>query len=200
MLEFGIGTRTLFADPNRPLFQQIEDAARLIRDVASLGTIDAVRAQHHWLTYPRGVWLEPLHLLARLAPEAGQMRLGTSVLKLPLHHPVELAHQVATIDHICNGRFILGIGVGYDTGELEAVGATRKERAARVEESLALMKALWTGEEVTFEGRFWSVRNARMGFRPAQDPHPPIWNASYSVPATRRAARACDPARGGTSG
>jgi alkanesulfonate monooxygenase SsuD/methylene tetrahydromethanopterin reductase-like flavin-dependent oxidoreductase (luciferase family) len=120
------------------------------------------------------------------------MRLMTSVIKPPIHNPIELAHAVATLDQICNGRFILGIGSGYQVEELEAAGTTRKERAARVEESLELMKALWTGEEVTYEGQFWSVHNVRMGYGCVQKPHVPILNAAYSKAATRRAARVCD--------
>src|SRR6185295_3927200 len=62
----------------------------------------------------------------------------------------------------------------------------------RFEESVGLMKALWGGESVTHEGRFWTVHDVRMGYVPVQQPNPPLWNASYSVPAARRAARICD--------
>lgn len=193
MLEFGLALRDFVSERSdpRPIYDQVEETAELVRLMARLGTYDMVRAQHHWLSYPT-VWIEPLPLLARLAPDAGQMRLMTSVMKPPIHNPVDLAHQIATLDHISNGRFTFGVGVGYPEMEFEAVGATRKERAPRLEESLALMKLLWTGEEVTFEGRFWTVHNVRMGYTPLQRPHPPIWNASYSKAATRRAARVCD--------
>jgi alkanesulfonate monooxygenase SsuD/methylene tetrahydromethanopterin reductase-like flavin-dependent oxidoreductase (luciferase family) len=191
MVKFGIATHNFVSDATRPLYDQVEETAALIREMGKLGTFDTVRAQHHWLSHPT-VWIEPFPLLARLAAEAPNMRLMTSVIKPPIHNPIELAHQVATLDQISNGRFILGIGSGYQVEELEAVGATRKERAARVEESLELMKLLWSGEEVTYEGKFWTVHNVRMGYTCVQQPHVPIWNASYSVAATRRAARACD--------
>ena len=191
MLEVGIALRTLVSDLNQPIFEQVEETAKLLRFVSSLGAFDTVRAQHHWLSYP-SVWIEPIPLLSRLAPDAGRMRLMTSVMKPPIHNPVDLAHQIATLDHICNGRFIFGVGVGYQKEELDAVGATRKERARRIEEALQLMKALWTGEETTFQGKYWSVDKVRMGYTPLQKPHPPIWSASYSVAATDRAARICD--------
>jgi alkanesulfonate monooxygenase SsuD/methylene tetrahydromethanopterin reductase-like flavin-dependent oxidoreductase (luciferase family) len=191
MLEVGIALRTLVSDSNQPIFDQVEETAKLLRFVGNLGTFDTVRAQHHWLSYP-SVWIEPIPLLSRLAPEAGQMRLMTSVMKPPIHNPIDLAHQIATIDHICNGRFIFGVGVGYQREELEAVGATRKERAGRMEEALQLMKALWTGDEISFSGKYWSIKSVRMGYTPLQKPHPPIWSASYSVAATERAARICD--------
>jgi alkanesulfonate monooxygenase SsuD/methylene tetrahydromethanopterin reductase-like flavin-dependent oxidoreductase (luciferase family) len=193
MLEFGFGLREFVGEGSAPtpLHRQIEEAAELLRLMDQLGTYDVVCAQHHWLSYPT-IWLEPIPLLARLAPDAGRMRLMTSIMKPPIHNPVDLAHQVATLDQICNGRFIFGIGVGYPAIEFEAVGATRQQRAPRLEECLSLMKALWTGEAVTFEGRYWSAIDARMGYTPVQRPHPPIWNASHSLAATRRAARLCD--------
>jgi alkanesulfonate monooxygenase SsuD/methylene tetrahydromethanopterin reductase-like flavin-dependent oxidoreductase (luciferase family) len=190
-MHFSLSARDFTQDRTRPLNQQIEECAEITRLAARLGVWKSVRAQHHWASYPT-IWLEPFPLLARLVPEAGDMQLMTSVVKPAVHNPLELAHQVATLDQMCNGRFILGIGVGYPDVEFESVGSSRRQRAPRVEESLALMKALWTGEEVNFEGRFWTVHNARMGYTTVQKPHPPIWNASYSAAATRRAARLCD--------
>ena len=72
------------------------------------------------------MWLQPLLLLARLASEGPELKLITGVLQLPLYNPVNLPEQVITMDHICDGRFILGLGMGYRETELEAAGATRK--------------------------------------------------------------------------
>ena len=191
MIRFSLSTRGLTGDQSRPLAAQVDDAAEIVRFAAGLGTFHILRAPSHWISHPT-VWAEPVPLLARLAPEAGDLALMTSVLKLPLHNPVDLAHQLATLDHICHGRLIVGVGLGYNVAELEAVGTNRKERVARFEESVDLMKALWAGEAVTHEGRFWTVHDVRMGYVPVQQPHPPLWNASYSVPAARRAARMCD--------
>jgi alkanesulfonate monooxygenase SsuD/methylene tetrahydromethanopterin reductase-like flavin-dependent oxidoreductase (luciferase family) len=134
---YGLTTHALVSDPTRPLHVQVDEAAEVIRLAAKLGTYDSVRVQHHWLSYPT-VWLEPFPLLARWVPDAGEMRLMTSVMKPPIHNPVDLAHQVATMDQLCNGRFILGVGIGYQEDELETVGATRKQRVRRFEESLAI--------------------------------------------------------------
>ena len=92
------------------------------------------------------------------------------------------------MDQISNGRFILGVGLGYREIELEAFATNRKDRVGRFEESIAIMKRLWTGEEVTFEGSHWQVREAKMAFTPVQKPHPPIWIAAQSTGAVRRAA------------
>ena len=83
-------------------------------------------------------------LLARLAPETGEMRLMTLVILLPLLNPVETAENVATLDAISHGRLTLGVAIGYREAELEAVGLTRKDRVPKLEESLALMKQLWS--------------------------------------------------------
>jgi alkanesulfonate monooxygenase SsuD/methylene tetrahydromethanopterin reductase-like flavin-dependent oxidoreductase (luciferase family) len=131
-------------------------------------------------------------MLARLAPETGKMRLLTGILLLPLHNPLQVAEDTATLDHISKGRFVMGAGLGYRDTELEAVGATRKDRVPRLTESIELMKRLWTGEEIDFEGKYWTVHKAKMGFVPLQQPHPPIWMACQSEGAVRRAARIAD--------
>ena len=117
------------------------------------------------------------------------MKLATSVLLLPLLNPVDVAEQVATLDHIAEGRFILGLGLGYRPEESEAFGTRLAHRAARSSEALELMVRLWTEEEVTHHGRFFHVTNARPTARPYQQPHPKIWLAAMSDPAVRRVAR-----------
>ena len=110
-----------------------------------------VSTPHHWLSYPT-VWPQPYPLLARLAPEAGTMRLKTSVLLLPLLNPVEVAENIATLDHLTHGRLTLGVTIGYREEELQVVGLARRDRVAKFEESLQVMKQLSSGETVTFRG------------------------------------------------
>jgi alkanesulfonate monooxygenase SsuD/methylene tetrahydromethanopterin reductase-like flavin-dependent oxidoreductase (luciferase family) len=131
-------------------------------------------------------------MLARLAPETGTLRLKTSMLLLPLLNPVDVAESAATLDHITHGRLDLGVAIGYREKELEAAGLTRKDRVPKLEESLGLMKRLWRGDAVTFEGAYTTVRDARLGFPPYQTPHPPLEMGAQSVGATRRAARLVD--------
>ena len=173
-------------NPTRPLYQQIEEAADVARRARSLGFM-GIYSPQHWVGHPT-VWVQPLPLLARLAPEAEDLKLITGVILLPLHNPVDLAEQVITMDHLSNGRFILGVGIGYRETELEAAGTNRGERVSRFEESLTLMKLLWSGEEINFEGRHWQVHNARVAVTPIQKPHPPVWIAAQSGRAARRAA------------
>lgn len=189
-LQIGIHLTPFFSPTDRPASQIFDDALAVIRAASTMG-YQWVSAPQHLLSHPT-VWPQPFPLLARLAPETGTMRLRTSILLLPLLNPVEVAENAATLDHLCHGRLILGVGNGYREAELQAAGVTRKDRAPKVEESIALMKRLWSGEEVTFEGRYCRVHKVRMGFTPYQKPHPPLELGAQSEGAARRAARITD--------
>ena len=168
----------------------LDEAVEVVRAASRMG-FAWVSIGHHWVSQPT-VWPQPLPMLARLAPETGALRLKTSMLLLPLLNPVDVAESVATLDHITHGRLDLGVAIGYREKELAAAGLTRKDRVAKLEESLLLMKELWRGDEVSFTGRYTTVSKVRMGFPPYQKPHPPIEMGAQSVGATRRAARLAD--------
>ena len=168
----------------------IDEAIQVVRASRELG-FAWVSMGHHWISHPT-VWPQPMPMLARLAPETGTMRLKTSMLLVPLLNPVDVAENVATLDHITHGRLDLGVAIGYREAELAAAGLSRKDRVAKLEESLALMKQLWRGDEVTFKGVYTTVTGARLGLTPCQWPHPPLEMGAQSVGATRRAARLVD--------
>src|SRR5258708_8604739 len=128
----------------------------------------------HWLAYPT-VWPAPIPFLARLAPETGEMRIKTSVLLLPLLNPVEVAENVATLDHLTHGRLTLGVSIGYRETELAAAGVTRRDRVPRLEEPLELMKRLWAGA---------GAHGGRKGFTPCPAPDPPHHIAGPRLGAT----------------
>ncbi len=152
---------------------------------------DLIVMGQHYLSTPFQE-IQTLPSLARLAAEAGTMRVGATVLLLPLLNPVDVAEQVATMDVICEGRFICGLGLGYRDEEYEAFGVRRQERVARFQEGLQVVKRLWTEEEVTHRGRFLQLTKARMALKPVQKPHPPIWFAANNDSAVERAARLAD--------
>ncbi len=191
-MQVGIYIRDYMEDPTRPMYDQIEEAAEVCRVAGSFG-FHAIYMPQHFIGYPT-VWPQPMQVLSRLAPEAKGLRLLTGIIMLPYHNPVDIAEQTVTIDQISNGRFTLGLGLGYREKELEAFGTNRRDRASRFEESLTLMRKLWTGEEVTFEGKHWTVHEGRLSLLPVQKPHPPVWVATQSRAAVRRAARMCDAA------
>jgi alkanesulfonate monooxygenase SsuD/methylene tetrahydromethanopterin reductase-like flavin-dependent oxidoreductase (luciferase family) len=170
---------------------RIIDEAVVVVSAASRMGFAWVSIGQHWISHPT-VWPQPIPMLARLAPETGTMRLKTSVLLLPILNAVETAENVATLDHICHGRLDVGVAIGYREKELATVGLRRKDRVPKLEESLDLMKRLWNGDEVTFDGVYSRVSAGRMGFVPYQRPHPPLEMGAQSDGATRRAARLTD--------
>jgi alkanesulfonate monooxygenase len=122
-------------------------------------------------------FLEPLMVLSAIMSSAGKIRLGTSVIVLPLRNPVLLAKEIATLDQLSKGRLIFGVGVGWNRAEFEACQVPLEERGKRMDEYLELMKRLWTGQSVTFEGKFFHVKNLVIEPKPVQKPHPPLWIA-----------------------
>ena len=149
---------------------------------------DLICAGQHYLASP---YQMPtcFPLLARLAAEAGEMRVAASIILVPLHNPVEIAETVATLDAICAGRFIFGVGLGYREEEYAAFGVRRQERVPRLLESLEVMKLLWTEDEVEYQGNFYHVPKTNPTCRPIQKPHPPIWVAANHDTAIKRAAQ-----------
>src|SRR2546428_11016881 len=116
------------------------------------------------------------------------MTLGTGVLLLPLHHPVEIAEQLATLDVITDGHLIFGVGLGYRDVENVAMGHDPKERVGRLIEGLEIVERLWSGEPVAYEGRHFSLRGERISMRPLQNPRPPIWLAPTAARGVQPAA------------
>jgi alkanesulfonate monooxygenase SsuD/methylene tetrahydromethanopterin reductase-like flavin-dependent oxidoreductase (luciferase family) len=135
---------------------------------------------------------QQIPFLARIAAEAPSCRLNAGIVLLPLHKPLDIAEQVATLDVISNGRAIFGVGLGYREEEFRAFGTTSRERVARMEENLAAVKRLWAGERVTLAGSHFALDGVEAGCLPVQRPHPPIWMGANGDPAIRRAARLAD--------
>ena len=155
-------------------WQMAETAERLGYDSVWVG--DSVTSK------PR---LEPLTIMAALAARTNRVKIGTAVMLTALRHPVHLAHAIATIDNISNGRVILGAGAGRSDHQMfiqehDAVGVPIKERAPRMEEGIRIMRELWTGEEVTSPQGFYPLDRVALEPRPVQDTVP-IWLASSWV-------------------
>jgi len=137
--------------------------------------------------------LQPVPTLAALAEHAGDMSVGTNMFILPLHEPVDVAEQFATLDQISGGRTIAGFGMGYRSNEYEAFGLTMDDRVKRYEESVEIIRALWRGENVDFEGEHFAVRGEHIGIPPVQTAGPPIWvGAGVHKTGASRAARLGD--------
>lgn len=164
------------------LFGTVELAAELGYD--SVWTINHFQSN---LATP-----QPISMMASLIPRSGEMTLGTGILLLPLFHPVHVAEEFATLDQLSGGRVVLGVGAGYRENEFAAFGVDPASRFRRLDESLRLIRELWTGEPVTFDGEFTSLEDASIGVRPLTPGGPPIWVGAGGRKAVRRAARLGD--------
>ena len=137
--------------------------------------------------------LEPITFLSYIAGRLRKMKLGTSALVLPARHPVVVAKELATLDFLSEGRLFPAIGLGSDESkDLQAVGISKKERGARADEMMLLLRRLWSEDSVTFKGHFFSVADASIAPRPWQKGGPPLWVGGRSKAAHRRTGRLGD--------
>ena len=174
---FALGPRTATLDA----------MGRYLRRAEDLGFDSAVTIDHLLLTPPAYActWLEAMTTLAALAGVTRTIRLGTMVLVLPLRNPVYFAKEWATLDLLSGGRTILGLGVGWHEEEFGLMGVPYRERGARTSEAIEALKALWAGDDVTYEGKYYRFRNVTIDPKPAQTPHPPIWIGGGRQPSER---------------
>jgi probable F420-dependent oxidoreductase len=158
-----------------------------------VGTLEEVGYDSIWLSDSRARGaLAPLPTLAAIAARTERLKLGTNVLVLPPRNPLTLAREMATVDALSDGRLLPAGGLGVDLpGELEAMGVRRGERTGRLEESVAIIKALWSAEPVSFEGRFWQLHDVRLAPRPRR-PKLELWLGGRAPAAMRRIGRIAD--------
>jgi luciferase family oxidoreductase group 1 len=144
-------------------------------------------AEHHFNDY--GLCPAPTVLAAFIAARTATLRLGMGVSLLPLHHPVDLAEQLAVLDVVSGGRLDVGIGRGGTLQDYETFQSDRNDSRQRVEEGIALMQQCWSGEPFDFQGRFHSAARVHARPRPTQRPHPPLYVAANSEDSVQSAAR-----------
>lgn len=170
--------------------ERLGDLLSQIRAAKRYG-FNSVLIGQHYLSSPYQM-LQPMPLLGRIATEAEGMRIGTGIILLPLLNPVAVAEEAATMDVISGGRFILGVGLGYREAEDGAFGVIKTEKARRLSEALEVIKLLWSGRPIDFNGEFFQLKNAAISVKPVQKPRPPIWIAANDDRAVVRAARLSD--------
>lgn len=167
----------------RAIVEQVKLAERL--------GFDSIWAGEHHLT--DGFHFFPqLTLLSHLAAYSGDMNLGTNLVLLPLHPPVDIAEQVALIDQLCGGRFILTLGQGYRQEEFDAFGAKMEDRLARFVDGIEIIRRLWAEREVTHETDWYSLSGATVRPGPAQVGGVPLWIGATADRAIKRAGRLAD--------
>jgi probable F420-dependent oxidoreductase len=143
--------------------------------------------------FPRSpLFYDPVVTLSYVAAVTERVRLGTTVLVLPMRHPLPLAKELSTLHNLSNGRLILGAGVGWLEPEFAALGVPFKERGRRMDEGIAMMRAVWTQDPVTFETKYIPAKITEMTMTPLPMSHIPLWIGGSSDAALKRTIRIAD--------
>ena len=180
-MEFGIFHEFLSAgngsqaDAFRQSFEQIEAAERWGLDIVWLAEIH--------MNPTRSLLSAPLTVASAIAARTSRIKIGTAVQILPLGHPLRLAEETATIDQISGGRLVFGVGRSAFPRAYDAYGISYQESPDMFEDSLDIIKKVWTQPVASHQGRYWSFENFTLVPRPLQQPHPPIRIAA-SQPGT----------------
>jgi alkanesulfonate monooxygenase SsuD/methylene tetrahydromethanopterin reductase-like flavin-dependent oxidoreductase (luciferase family) len=168
----------------------LEDDLDLVRRADALG-FDGIVKGSHYSAHPFE-YVQQVPFLAYAAAIAPRLRLICGLVLLPLHKPLDLAEQLATLDIMSGGKLVFGCGIGYRDVEFKAFGVPRGQLGARFEECLTAIRRLWTEDCVTMTGSGFELDNATCPVKPLQKPNPPIWIGANADVAIRRAARLAD--------
>jgi probable F420-dependent oxidoreductase len=142
-------------------------------------------------TVDNGTCLDPVVALTFAASITKRIGLGAAVIVLPIHHPLTVAHQWATLDFVSGGRAILAVGLGR-THHYRDFEVPVARRLRRFREEVELIRALWTEDRVTYHGQIYQMENVKLATRPVRKPHPPLWMGVGHPDAVRRAATLAD--------
>ena len=139
--------------------------------------------EHHFDSYG-GIVPSPPMLLSALAQRTKHAKLGTSIIVLPLHNPIEIAEQMAMLDLMSDGRAELGVGRGFVAFDYDRFGIDRDSGQDRLKDGLAVVRKAWSGERFSHHGPFFRYDDIEVWPRPQQRPHPPIWLSCSGTPAS----------------
>ena len=185
-MKFGFVPRRLSAnpvdiDPARPFDQWIGELETIIHAAERAGFVFMANAG-----------MQSMLHFARYAAIPTNLRFANETLTLPMLDPVQLAPAAAHVDQMLAGRLDFGVGVGYYPPDLEAAGIERKDRVPKFEESIEIIKAMWTQDEVSYHGKYFDFTGLAPSVKPYQKPHPPIIISSQAHRSAARAGRISD--------
>ena len=173
-----------------PWLPRIDDLVAFVEDVEAKGFDEIWLGDHVSFAIP---FLDPLLMIAQAAVASRRLVFGTGVYLLPLRHPGPVAKMTATLDHLTEGRFIFGVGVGGEfPKEYEVCGVPREERGRRLSESIEAVRALWSGKPASYGGEHFRFEDVPMLPPRRQTGGPPIWCGGRRSPALRRAGQLAD--------
>ena len=189
MKKVGLYIGTQFP-PDTNVAAALKDMSEQVR-LAQRSGFSSLWVPHHYLTQPMQM-LAPIPMLSYLLRDAEGMTIGTNIQIMPLLHPVHVAEDSVTLDLLSGGRYVLGIGVGYRDAEFQTFNVPLKERAQRMNESIEIMRRLWTEDRITYSGRIFQINDLGIGLKPQRKGGPPIWLAAVVDAAVKRAAQIGD--------
>jgi alkanesulfonate monooxygenase SsuD/methylene tetrahydromethanopterin reductase-like flavin-dependent oxidoreductase (luciferase family) len=182
------GTFLLMQSPSARSSEEIYTRGLDMAQAAeALGFGNVWLAEHHFSTY--GYLSRPAQVATYIAAKTTRLRVGTAVIVVPLHHPLVIAEEVATLDLLSGGRFDLGLGRGYQPYEFERFGLDLDSGRARWEESIDILLKALGGAAFTYEGKLFTIPETSVFPQPLQRPHPPIWITAQSPASIEAAVR-----------
>jgi len=158
------------------------DSLEQVQLADELGYHTAWLAEHRFSPY--GILPDTLLFGGAVAATTQRIRIGTAVIVLPFHHPILLAEQIAMLDVMSNGRFDFGAGRGYQAQEYRSFDMDMDESRERFEETLEIIKGLWTTDNYSYKGKYFTVNDATLSPKPIQQPFPPIHMAVMRTPSS----------------
>lgn len=185
-MEFG--TFLLMQSPSARSSPEIYARGLEIAQVAeTLGFRNVWLAEHHFSTY--GYLSRPAQLASYIAAKTTRLRVGTAVIVVPLHHPLVIAEEIATLDLLSGGRLDVGLGRGYQPYEFERFGLDLETGRARWEESIDIILLALAGRPFSYEGKLFTIPETTVFPQPVQQPRPPIWITAQSPASVEAAVR-----------
>ena len=189
-MKFGLYSSIANPPRGEHLDRSIDEVIAEAQLAESVGFDSCFFGEHH--QDKDGFLPSPLIVATAVAARTKTLRVGTSVILLPLHHPVHLAEDVITLDLVSKGRVVLGVGIGYKAADFKAFSVPMEERLARFEESVEILRLCWAGEPFSFRGKHFALDEVRITPRPYQKAGPPLWIGASVPAAARRAGRIAD--------
>ena len=180
-MKFGLFTHIPWPEEKEPK-QVLDETTEEIVYAEELGFHSAWVAEHHFSRY--GLGSSSLVFSASVAGQTKKIRLGTAILIPPLHHPIKLAEDAATLDLVSGGRLDAGFGRGTAGYEYAGYNIDREESQGRFQETINMVKGLWTTPGFSYKGKFFEAEDVNLVPPPLQKPHPPIYIAATRTPAT----------------
>lgn len=189
-MKFGIYSSIADPPAGTNLADRVDEVVAEAKLAESVGFDSCFFGEHH--QDKDGFLPAPLIVSAAVAAQTTTLNLGTSVILLPLHHPVRLAEDVITLDIVSRGRFILGVGLGYQPVDFRTFDIAIEQRVSRFEEQVEIIRQCWSGERFDFSGEHFNLDDITIRPRPYSEPPPPLWIGASRVPGARRAGRIAD--------